>query len=228
MMTRTASLRIAVGIAVAATLVSSPWWFHHTPIPELFGSGAALRARIESLGLWGPLAVVALMTVAILVSPLPSAPVALASGAVYGHFWGTVYVLAGSEIGAVAAFLIARFLGYEALHRRFGDRLSFGLAGSQNALMATVFVTRLLPFLSFDLVSYAAGLTVLSLWRFVVATLAGILPASFVLAHFGSEMVGGESGRIVLSTLALGLLTGLSVAVGAFVRRRRQTTESET
>jgi uncharacterized membrane protein YdjX (TVP38/TMEM64 family) len=85
------------------------------------------------------------------------------------------------------------------------------LIGSQNALMGIVFVSRVLPFVSFDIVSYAAGLTVLSFWRFALATLAGIAPSSFVLAHFGDEMGSGDGSRIALSVLALGSLTLLPI-----------------
>ena len=49
----------------------------------------ALQEMLLSLGSWGPLSVVALMTVAIVLSPLPSAPIALAAGALYGHTLGT-------------------------------------------------------------------------------------------------------------------------------------------
>ena len=87
--------------------------------------------------------------------------------------------------------------------------------------MAIVFVSRLLPFVSFDVVSYAAGLTPLTFWRFALATLAGILPASFVLAHFGGEMATGETERILYSVLALGVLTALPLIVH-FLRERRR------
>ncbi|MDP1691352.1 MAG: VTT domain-containing protein [Burkholderiaceae bacterium] len=167
----------------------------------------ALRAQVDQLDPWGPLVIVALMMLAVLISPIPSAPIALAAGAAFGHGWGTLYVLLGAGAGAMAAFGVARFVGYQTVQRWFGSRLSVGLAGSQNALMGIVFVSRLLPFLSFDIVSYAAGLTVLSFWRFTLATFAGIAPTSFLLAHFGSEMVTGESDRILWSVLALGGLT---------------------
>jgi uncharacterized membrane protein YdjX (TVP38/TMEM64 family) len=71
-------------------------------------------------------------------------------------------------------------------------------------MMGIVFVSRLLPFLSFDLVSYAAGLTPLKAWRFAAATLAGILPASFLLAHFGGELASGDPGRLAITGAALG------------------------
>ena len=78
--------------------------------------------------------------------------------------------------------------------------------------MAVVFLSRLLPFISFDLVSYAAGLTPLKWWRFAVATMAGIIPASFLLAHFGGEMASLDSARVVEAVVALGALTALPIA----------------
>ena len=185
-------------------------------------NGAELRERVAQLGTWGPLMVIGLMVLAILVSPIPSGPVAVAAGAAYGHAWGTLYVLLGAEIGALAAFGLARLLGRDVVQRWFGDRLSVGLLGSQTALMGIVLVSRLLPFISFDIVSYAAGLTALSFWRFAVATLLGIVPASFLLAHFGSEMAASESDRIMVSILALGVITLIPVAVKLIRDRMRK------
>lgn len=85
-------------------------------------------------------------------------------------------------------------------------------AHSQNALTAVVFATRLMPFLSFDIISYAAGLTPLSTWRFALATLLGIIPASFLLAHFGEELASGEWERAGITVVALGALTLLPLA----------------
>ena len=196
-----------------------------TGVLATLADGDALRQFIVGFGVAGPLAVIGLMTLAILVSPLPSAPIALAAGAAYGHTWGTLYIVLGSELGALAAFGLARMLGHEALHRWFGDRLPKTRLRSQGALMAIVFASRLLPFISFDVVSYAAGLTKLTLWRFALATLAGILPASFLLAHFGGEMATGELDKMLYAVLLLGLLTGIPLAVH-FLRERKRRREA--
>ena len=180
-----------------------------------------LQDRVVALGVWGPVAVIGLMTAAIVFSPAPSAPIALAAGAAYGHLWGTVYILAGAQAGAMIAFGIARMLGGEAVARWIGRRPDLARLGSQNSLMAVVFVSRLVPFISFDVVSYAAGLTPLSIWRFALATFAGIVPASFALAHFGDEMASGESRRIAISVLLLGGLTLVPVAARFWMQRRR-------
>ncbi len=224
-MKRKTRIKIVAGVLLLLVLAGTYWLLQGSGALATILDGAALRAWIAQFGIWGPLAVIGLMSLAILVSPIPSAPIALAAGAAYGHIWGTVYVLLGAEVGALGAFGLARLLGQDVLRRWFGDRLSVGLLGSQNALMGLVFASRLLPFISFDIVSYAAGLTVLTFWRFALATLAGIVPASFLLAHFGGEMVTGESKRIMLSVVALGAVTLIPV-VWKLVhdwRRRRAT-----
>lgn len=205
--------RIVAGIALLLALAAAYWLLRDSALLMTVLDSQRLKSFVAGLGPWGPAVVVGLMALAILVSPIPSAPIALAAGAAYGHTWGTLYVLAGAEIGALAAFGIARLAGYEALRGWLGERIVLGWLGSQNALMGLVFVSRLLPFVSFDVISYAAGLTVLSPWRFALATLAGIVPASFLLAHFGAEMAAGEARQAMIAALGLALVVALPFAV---------------
>lgn len=214
-----ARTRILVAVALVLLIVATYWGLRQTGALAILLDGHALQQFVMGLGMAGPLAIVALMILAILVSPIPSAPIALAAGALYGHGWGTGYIALGAELGALAAFGLARLLGRDTLQRWLGGRLPQTRLGSQGALMTIVFVSRLLPFISFDVVSYAAGFTALAWWRFALATLAGILPASFLLAHFGGEMASGELDRILYAVLALGLLTALPLGVHYFRQR---------
>ena len=116
-------MKIAAGLAVVAALAGLYWSLEHTGLLATLTDGRELRQTIVGLGAAGPLAVVGFMTLAILVSPIPSAPIALAAGAAYGHTWGTLYVLAGAELGALLAFGLARVLGRDALQRWLGARL---------------------------------------------------------------------------------------------------------
>jgi len=204
-------VRILAALAVLAIALLGVWQFAPSVFTEARGllDGEHLNMLVERAGLWGPVLIVTLMTVAVVASPIPSAPIALAAGAAYGHLWGTVQVVIGAELGALIAFGLARILGHDVLRRVFGDRVDAGLLGSQTALTVTVFASRLMPFVSFDIISYAAGLSKLHAWRFALATLAGIIPASFLLAHFGGEAVSGDLGRATWAVLGLGLVTGL-------------------
>ncbi len=212
----TTVLRIAAAALVAGAALA---WALGAFDPVLARFDAeSVKALVAGAGPWGPVLIVALMCLAVVASPLPSAPIAVAAGAAYGHWLGAAYVAAGSVAGATLAFLIARYLGRTAVRRFLGDDLERGLFGSQNALMLIVFVSRLMPFISFDAISYAAGLSALHLWRFVVATVAGILPASFVLAHLGAAAMEGDMRGAALVAGGLGLLTGGSLILAAFRR----------
>lgn len=203
-----------VGIAVVA-------W------PDLLNLNLSIPSRtdledwIEAAGLFGPVVVVALMAVAIVASPLPSAPIALAAGAAYGHWVGAMLVVAGAELGALVAFGLARKLGQPFVERYFGDTSRWALLGSQNMLTFIVFASRLLPFVSFDLISYVAGLSALRLWRFALATLAGIIPASFFLAHMGAIAMTGDTESVLWTVAVLGVVSGLSL-IGAIVSKKRK------
>ncbi|MCJ7500599.1 TVP38/TMEM64 family protein, partial [bacterium] len=195
---------------------------HQTGTLSLFMDSDRLHAMIERAGSMGPLVIIGFFMIAVVINPLPSAPIALAAGFAYGHTWGTVYVVIGSVSGAFIAFLIARLLGHEIVYRWFGEKLKVGLLGSQWGLAGMIVVFRLLPFISFDIVSYAAGLTSITWWRFLLATTVGIIPTSFVLAHFGSVMSTKDPGRIGLTVLLLGFMTVIPVVVKVVMDRRRR------
>lgn len=201
----TPAVKATVAVGFAAVLLALVFGPLSEALTRL--NGDRISGWVAAAGIWGPVVIIGLMTAAIIATPIPSAPIALAAGAAYGHTLGTVYIVLGAELGALAAFGFARFLGRDALRRWFGDKVDTGWLGSQDALTFTVFISRLLPFVSFDIVSYAAGLSRLHFWRFGLATLAGIIPASFVLAHFGNEVVSGDTSRAVWAAIGLGALT---------------------
>ena len=186
---------------------------------RLFTEPNTLVANIRNMGIIGPILIIGLMSIAIVLNPLPSAPIALAAGAVYGHTLGTVYIVAGAELGAILAFAIARWAGYDLTRRFFGETGTLQRISSQNTLTALVFVSRLIPFMSFDLISYAAGLSPIKLWRFAVATLLGLIPVSFALAHFGSEIGDGNYQLLVGIVLVIGLLTVTPILLRVFRSR---------
>jgi uncharacterized membrane protein YdjX (TVP38/TMEM64 family) len=75
--------------------------------------------------------------------------------------------------------------------------------------MWMIMLSRLMPFISFDIISYAAGITALSYGRFLFATAIGILPASFLLAHFGAKSIEQSMTFNLIIVAALLIGTGL-------------------
>ncbi len=220
--------KITYIVLLALMLTGIYFAIKNSPLADLFINTDLLLDNIRELGTLGPLLVVGLMALAIVFNPLPSAPVALAAGAAYGHTMGTIYIVAGAEIGAICAFLIARTVGAGIIKKMLGGSLSLGRFSSQNALMMAVFVSRLVPFMSFDLVSYAAGLTALKLWRFALATLLGLVPISFVLAHMGTEIVDSSGSKLTVVILLAGLLMVIPIIIGTVYRSRQGTDANES
>jgi uncharacterized membrane protein YdjX (TVP38/TMEM64 family) len=170
----------------------------------------AVRQSVQSLGVLGPALLIGLMVLAIVASPIPSAPIGLAAGAAYGPLWGTVITIVGAAAGAIIAFSIARFVAYDVVRQWRAVRKPLEWLEkhrSQNWLMGAVFLSRLLPFISFDAVSYAAGLTHLSLWRFALASIAGIVPISILLAYGGDALLVHGSENISFWLLVAGGIT---------------------
>jgi uncharacterized membrane protein YdjX (TVP38/TMEM64 family) len=214
--------KIFYATLLIVTMAGAYFMLINSGFANLFSDLDLLVMRIRELGILGPMLVIGLMVLAIVFNPLPSAPIALAAGAVYGHVVGTIYIVTGAGVGAIIAFAIARFAGHELARKFLGENLSLGRLGSQNALTTIVFVSRLIPFMSFDLVSYAAGLTAIKLWRFALATLLGLMPVSFILAHMGSEIVESSHGDVIVIILIIGLFTLVPLLINAVQRYRHR------
>lgn len=180
-----------------------------------------LRHYISGAGTWAPLVTVLLIAAAIIFSPVPSAPIAVVAGVLFGVSVGTALVTAGSLLGASVAFWISHWLGYPVLRRWASAReilQKLERQRSQNALMAAVFVSRLIPLISFDAVSYAAGLTPLAFWRFALATALGVLPISFLLVKLGEQ--AGSAPSLLPLVLLVGMITLVPLLVAIFKRRK--------
>jgi len=102
---------------------------------------------------------------------------------------GTLYSALGALGGSVISFLIARLLGRDLVKRLLQGHINFCAHCSNKILTKVVFLSRLIPVVSFDVVSYGAGLTAMSLGKFALATFLGMLPLTFIYNYFGSILV---------------------------------------
>ena len=91
----------------------------------------SLKEWIQQQGSIGPLVIIGLMIVAITMSPIPSAPIALAAGALYGHTIGTIYIVIGSVTGSTVAFFVSRISGIDVTRKWSGNNSWKVLIGSQ-------------------------------------------------------------------------------------------------
>jgi uncharacterized membrane protein YdjX (TVP38/TMEM64 family) len=205
------SLARAARPGLALVAIALLWAFAaRGGLPEIAAwlSPESLEERLRALPpLVAPLALIGVMALVVVVSPLPSVPVDVAAGAVFGPWLGTLYAALGATLGALIAFGIARALGRRALEPWLGRHIQFCPDCSDALLSRLVLVSRLLPMLSFDLISYGAGLTGMSVRRFALATFAGTLPLTFAYVSLGAILRFGAWTPWLLGALVvIGLL----------------------
>lgn len=164
----------------------------------------ALREWLDRWGNWAPLLYMAVMALVVL-TPLPSLPLNFAAGVYFGPLIGTLYSVAGATGGAVISFLLARHLGRELIERHLRGHILVCRECSDKFMSRIVFLGRLVPVVSFDLISYSAGLTAMSLRSFALANFFGMLPLTFVYNYFGAAISPGRWTSIVLGAVFVAL-----------------------
>ncbi len=173
--------------------------------PEVIGDW------LRSLGVWAPLAYIALMVVAVVVSPVPSVPLDVAAGLAFGWFWGVVYTLVGAELGALIAFGLARRLGRPWLARRL-SRPAMARIDELTARrgVKAILLMRLLPVFNFDWVSYGAGLTPIGVVPFALATFVGMIPPVIAIVAVGAAIPTNPTfAGVIFAVLVLAVLLPL-------------------
>lgn len=150
-----------------------------------------------------------LMILAVVIGPIPTLPISATAGLVYGTAIGTAVAVAGALAGAIIAFYLARILGRELVQRKLDQNPVFSTRGSQRFLFIAVALTRLIPLFSFALISYAAGVTAISLWRFALATTLGMLPMTFVFAGLGHTFQVHPALTVIAAAVILAVMSTL-------------------
>lgn len=178
-------LKLAISLVLIVSLIAGLAYFGILGrTQDLMKAGAEKMAQ---MGPWAPVLFIVLYVFAC-VALVPAAMLTLAGGAVFGLFWGVVYVVIGASLGATAAFLIGRFLARDWVTARLGDNPM--LAAVQEATerdgWKIVFLTRLAPIFPFFLLNYAYGLTRVPLKHYLPATCLGIIPGTILFTYIGT------------------------------------------
>jgi uncharacterized membrane protein YdjX (TVP38/TMEM64 family) len=135
------------------------------------------------------------------------------SGAVFGLPLGPLLVSLGSTLGAVLAFFVARYIFRDWVEERFGTRLNPIHEGLCENDINYMLVLRLVPLFPFFLVNIAMGVSPISWKVFMVGTLLGKLPATWIYANAGSHLASLQSLSDITSPGMLGALMLLSLLI---------------
>ncbi|MGC9504706.1 TVP38/TMEM64 family protein [Baaleninema sp.] len=211
-------LVLVLGVCILLTAIGAYW---------LGGLDTrTVETWLERAGIWAPILYIVLYTLGTLLL-LPSTPLNLSGGAIFGPWVGTLWTSVGAVIAAIAAFTFTRTVGRTWAARR--------LAGSWQAMDAEIrhggtfymFAIRLLPIIPYGLVNFAAGLTAIRFRDYLVGTLLGTVPGVFPFVMLGSSGLKALRTGEMLPLLGALSLTGLLVAGSTWYRHHRRNPRRE-
>lgn len=171
---------------------------------KMFATGdfTVVKEFVESYGVYAAVVSFLLMILQSIAAPLPAFLITFANANLFGWVKGAVLSWSSAMAGAAVCFYIARILG-----RDVAERLTSKAGLSQIDVFferhgrLSILIARLLPFVSFDIVSYAAGLTSMSFGSFFIATGIGQLPATIIYSYVGGMLTGGT--RLMVTGLMI-------------------------
>ena len=172
---------------------------------------------IESLGIIG-MSLFVLVYILACIFLIPGSPLTVGAGAVFGFWTGLILVSVGSTLGAVAAFLISRYLASGLIEKKIDKSHKFSAIDMaiKREGWKIIFLARLSPIIPFFLLNYALGLTKIRLRTYIISSWTGMIPGTVLYTYIGSL------GKTILTTenslsdwviLGVGLIATVSVTL---------------
>jgi uncharacterized membrane protein YdjX (TVP38/TMEM64 family) len=178
------------GIALLALVVLAVSPLRDAAAAAIRGDSDEVRSQVDSLGVAGPLLILALALIHTVVF-YPAEIVDAAAGFAYGFFPALLLTMTGWILSGLLCFAIGRSVAQPLLDRWLGaerfERIEASIERGGPTLMLAL---RLIPILPFSIVSYAAGAARVPLWRFVWTTAVGYLPITAISVYFGTRLEG--------------------------------------
>ncbi|HEY9819980.1 MAG TPA: TVP38/TMEM64 family protein [Candidatus Sericytochromatia bacterium] len=178
-----------VAVGISFVLADAPALAQQSPAAQGFNPQQMLRYALEwikDLGSIGAIAFIGLYIVST-VAFLPGSIVTLGGGVVFGVVLGSIYVFIGATLGAIAAFLVGRYLARGWVYKKIAGNDKFRAIDAAVAKegFKIVVLTRLSPVFPFNLLNYAFGVTGVTLKDYILG-FVGMIPGTIMYVYLGS------------------------------------------
>lgn len=212
-------------LVLALIFVGGLATFRWTPLAE-YANPELIADFFRGLGSpwWSPLVFVPLYAISVSFG-MPGTIPTLAGGAIFGVARGMLYNTIAANLGALLAFLVARYLG-----RGFVAKVLKGKAAALDEKIGdhgfgTILYLRLIPLVPFNALNFGAGLSRVSLRDYVLGSLIGMLPGTLVYTYFADALIRGTGearNEALLHFAAAATLLIAFTLLTAWIRRRLQ------
>ncbi len=168
---------LALGVFILAAI----YLIRFTPVKG-YVTAESLGGILEQAGLWAPMVYMVVYAVGVCLF-LPGTLLTGLGAAIFGAYWGFLYVWIGAMLGASAAFWIGRTLGREFAASLIGDTLKKYDDAIERNGFATVLYLRLVYF-PFTPMNFGMGLTKVRFRDYFFGTGLGIIVGTFIFTFF--------------------------------------------
>jgi uncharacterized membrane protein YdjX (TVP38/TMEM64 family) len=170
------------------------------------------------MGGLAPVIYIILLSIAVIMPPIPDTVPIVVAGAGFGSLMGATYTMAGVMLGTTVNFYLARRFGRHLLERWVSEKRVSRLDAYASRMGWGLLFTSRLVGINSGLVSYAAGLTNMSLVSFLLATLLGALPQVLIITFSGQALLPHPL-LFIIGMAALAIVTKVSRAVWKHVKK---------
>lgn len=168
------------------------------------GDQEKIAAWVKAFGYWGPLVIILFMVAQMFMVVVNVTLVIVITILVYGPIWGGLIAFIGIMLASVIGYGVGRWAGSALVNKLLGykaakkveekvDRYGYWAVG----------IARVIPIISNDALSFVAGSTRLGFWKFLFATMAGVIPLIGLIAYFGEDTASMKTGLLWLSGLGI-------------------------
>ncbi|MEA3414277.1 MAG: VTT domain-containing protein [Nanoarchaeota archaeon] len=153
-----------------------------------------ITSFLKSLGIFAPLIFIGIIILEVVLAPIPPLALYIVAGILFGGFLGGILTLIGNLIGAFIDFKIARKFGKKSIEKSMNKKLKnkFDKFFKKYGIYS-IFILRVNPITTSDIVSYLSGLTKIKTWKFMIATGLGLIPMIFIQTYLGDIFIKENS-----------------------------------
>ena len=172
-----------------------------------------LQERLASFGIWAPFVLVLLKISTLVVAPLGGAPLYILSGALFGSWKGFLLCFLGDVLGSAISFMISRYYGVKIVRRFVGEDLFqkiskfTGLLGDTKSFIKARLVTASIP----EVLAYAAGLSPITFWKFLILHMPLYVVTDAALVFLGSQIADFTTKYAFITFGLVGVISGGSL-----------------
>lgn len=210
-------------VIIIAVLGAALYGIYASGLVDILQDFDKFKELIEEAGSLGYIIYIAIFVIAAIFS-LPASIITITGGVVFGPILGALLALVGATIGAIAAFLVSRYIARGFIVDKFGNNAIFKKieSGVEKNGKDFLILTRLVPVFPYNIQNYAYGVTNIKLATYSIITLITMAPGAFIYAYMAGDIAeNGITTNFFIKLVVAGIvLFGVSQIPKIFAKKK--------